>query len=255
MVLVVLGVRLLLVVAAAVTPEVVGVESGVDAAYVVSSQLGDVTVFVLLVALVAACHSRPVTPHAGQLARTALVLAGVGVVLVLVLAVLGYASFPSPLRRIELASRLLGLVLPAAAVVALGLLVAGPRRDQPALAGGPGRSELGEEVGPQAPTATAPAPPDPQLEPTWQPDVAAGAAWWSAGEAASGRPAAGWGAPDSTGWQPGAEQPASPLEAPPPRTAAPWAAEAPEAGGSTSAGGPAPTGETDPPHPWSAPRS
>ena len=42
-----------------------------------------------------------------------------------------------------------------------------------------------------------PGPPDPQLQPTWQPDAAAGAAWLTAGDAAAGAPATGWGTPGS----------------------------------------------------------
>jgi hypothetical protein len=52
--------------------------------------------------------------------------------------------------------------------------------------------------------------PDPELQPTWQPDAAAGAAWHTAGDAASGRPAAGWGSPESSsGWQPAPQLPRS----------------------------------------------
>ena len=254
----VLGIRLLLVAAAALTPEVVGVESGVDAAYVVSSQLGEVALFVLLAALVAACHARPVTPHARQLAWTALLMTGAALVLVLVLALLGYASFPSPLRRIELASRLLGLVLPAAAVVALGLLVARPGARSPALTGGPEDRDA-RAVSTALPAALVPPAPDPQLEPTWTPDTAAGAAWSSAGDAASGRPASGWGAPDpAAGWQPGFQRPALPGGLPTGQQD--QQASGPGPGGRSGPGGergpdpspPAP--EPEAPHPWSTPR-
>lgn len=235
-VLLVLAVRLLLVAVAALSPAVVGVESGVDAAYVLSSQLGDATVFVLLAALVAACHAAPVTPHARQLTWIALVLAAGSLLVIGVLAVLGYASFPSPLRRIELGSRLLGLVLPIAAVVALGLLVPRSSAGRPALAAGP--EPAADDAADEDAPALAPAA-DPQLAPTWEPDTAAGAAWWSAGEAASGRPAAGWGAPDpAAGWQPGFERPATEPGPDPSATDGPTAPEA------------------EPPHPWStAPRT
>jgi len=41
-----------------------------------------------------------------------------------------------------------------------------------------------------------------QLEPVWQPDEASGVAWHTAGDAALGVPAAGWGTPgEASGWQ------------------------------------------------------
>lgn len=264
-VLVVLGVRLVLVAAAALTPLTVGVESGVDAAYLVSSQLGEVSLFVLLAALVAACHARPVTSRARPLAWTALVTAGAALLVVLLLPVLGYASFPSPLSRMELASRLLGLVLPAAAVVALGLLVARPASGRLALGSGSQSSQV-QPVRDEAPAALSAAAPDPQLEPTWTTDTAAGAVWSSAGEAASGRPASGWGASDpSAGWQPGPQHPVprpdgtppGPLTGSEPAGAGPTGLGTAEAGEPVAQSGPAaspPAPERQPPHPWSSPR-
>jgi len=205
----VLVVRLLLVGAAALSPEVVGVEAPTDAAYLVSAQLGDASLFVLLAGLVALCHLGPATPHARTLTRVALALGVVALLVVLVLAVLGYASFPSPLRRIELASRLLGLVLPAVAVSALALLAARPRPalrgrapgGAAALDGGAGDAAAPGATGQDDSTPDAAAP-DPQLAPTWAPDEAAGAAWLNAGDAASGRPASGWGRAEDAGWSP-----------------------------------------------------
>src|SRR4029453_17827510 len=44
--------------------------------------------------------------------------------------------------------------------------------------------------------------PSSQLEPVWPPDEASGAAWHTAGDAALGAPATGWGTPgESGGWQ------------------------------------------------------
>jgi hypothetical protein len=44
--------------------------------------------------------------------------------------------------------------------------------------------------------------PSSQLEPVWQADEASGVAWHTAGDAALGAPAAGWGTPgEAGGWQ------------------------------------------------------
>jgi hypothetical protein len=62
-----------------------------------------------------------------------------------------------------------------------------------------------------------PGPPDPRLQPTWQPDSAAGAAWLTAKDAAAGAPATGWGTPgEPAGWQPAPAPETRPT--PPPTT-------------------------------------
>jgi hypothetical protein len=102
----------------------------------------------------------------------------------------------SALVRLDLAEALVDLVVPLLAVGTLAVLLGRP---QPARDATPTPPALEEPV--VAPPEESQ--PDPELQPTWQPDTAAGAAWYTAGDAASGRPAAGWGSPASaSGWQP-----------------------------------------------------
>ena len=94
------------------------------------------------------------------------------------------------------------LVVPALVGVALGVLATWEPVDAP------------EEV--PEPAAAPPVPtPDPALAPSWPEDEAAGAVWRTAGEAAQGAPASGWGTGSATPWSrpalppgPGDEQPA-----------------------------------------------
>ncbi|SDT20420.1 hypothetical protein SAMN04488543_3296 [Friedmanniella luteola] len=231
--LLVLLVRLLLVAAFAVATLRLGVNAAPDAAYLASRQLADPTPYVVLAGLVLACHLRPVTAHARTLARAGLGVAGVGLLLVLVLAVYGYTTYAAPFSQLDLADRLAAAVVPLLSVLLLGLLATRPRpAGQPALTAGSEPSEgRSEEDG----TAATPAP-DPALAPTWSPDVASGAAWTTAGDAASGRPATGWGTPTGTGWEvpPALGAPAPDAEpadqgdpAPAPGEAHPWGRPAP----------------------------
>ncbi|HKX15155.1 MAG TPA: hypothetical protein VJN19_08185, partial [Propionibacteriaceae bacterium] len=96
------------------------------------------------------------------------------------------------------------LVPQAISVLAIGLLIkllqlqAVPRRLPPGIGLVSHASE----------SLPAPPVPDQRLQPTWHPDAAAGAAWRTAGEAAAGAPAAGWGTDSSSaGWQPIPTQP------------------------------------------------
>ncbi|GAA1839802.1 hypothetical protein [Microlunatus capsulatus] len=193
-VVLVLLVRLVLVAAFAVSTLRLGVGAAPDAAYLASRQLADPTPYVVLAALVLACHLRPATAHARTLSAVAAGVGGVGFVLVLALAVYGYTTYAAPFSQLDLADRLDAAVVPLLAVV---LLVALAARPAPAAAGALERG-LRAVVADGAPAAPAP---DPALEPTWTPDAAAGAAWTTAGEAASGRPATGWGTPTGTGWE------------------------------------------------------
>ena len=89
---------------------------------------------------------------------------------------------------------LLDLVVPVLVVVGLATLLAGQR----SAAGTVPPSPAIVQSAPTTPAAL----PSSQLEPVWQPDEASGAAWYTAGDAALGAPAAGWGTPgESGGWQ------------------------------------------------------
>jgi hypothetical protein len=189
-------VRLGLVLAFAASTLRAGVDAAPDAAYLASRQLADPTPYVVLAALVLACHLRPVTPHARALAAGALAVAGVCLLLVLGLAGYGYTTYVAPFSQLDLADRLVALVVPVLAVVLLGLLAARPTSADP-LRAPAADAAADEEPRPAGPGEPAP---DPALEPTWTTDAAAGAAWTTAGEAASGRPATGWGTAAGTGW-------------------------------------------------------
>lgn len=145
---------------------------------------------VVLAVLVASCVLGR-TPHARLLTGLSVVATGLAAVVAVALAVADLAAGgPSPLIEI----------LPAVAafsvsVIALGLLIMLLRRPaEPERSAQP----IGEDED------TSPEPPevvDPERQPTWSADVAAGAAWRTAGDAASGAPATGWGPPDGpAGW-------------------------------------------------------
>ncbi|GAA1435032.1 hypothetical protein GCM10009616_31010 [Microlunatus lacustris] len=231
-VVLVLLVRLVLVAAFALSTARAGVNAAPDAAYLASRQLAEPTPYVVLAALVLACHLRPVTAHARALAGVALGVAGVGLLLVLGLAAYGYTSYAAPFSQLDLADRLAAVVVPLLAVALLGLLArsSSTAGSAPALTSGPDADER----------STSAEPEDPALEPTWAPDAAAGAAWTTAGEAASGRPASGWGTPAGSGW----EVPRA-LEAPGPDERRPGPARADQE--------PADQGGQDDVHPWGRP--
>ena len=181
----VLRVALALVVAA--TSARLGLGSPGDSAGLAGRQLAEPVIFVVLAALVLCCHRRPATPHARALTGLALVVAGLTLVLAVVLIVSGAAASRSSVGRLNLAGGLVDLVLPLLAVGTLAVLLGRP---QPAPETRPALPPV-DEV---AVTPAAEPQPDPELQPTWHPDTAAGAAWYTADDAASGRPAAGWAA-------------------------------------------------------------
>jgi hypothetical protein len=201
--------RLVLAVVFAASSARLGLDGPADSAYLASRQLSEPIVLVVLAVLVASCHLRPATRHARTLTAVALVVAGLCVLLAVVLALTGYRSYSPPFSQLDLAERLVDLVVPLVAVGALAALVQrhrGSADEVPALV-------TEEELA--TPAAVEAAAPDPALQPTWQPDAAAGAAWYTAGDAASGRPAAGWGGPESAGgWEPASPLPGKAAEPP-----------------------------------------
>jgi hypothetical protein len=167
--------------------------------WVGSVRYGDVryrmpeTLTILVLGLiVASCVLGQRTAHA----RTLTVLALVGSMLSILSSVTLQVIAPvnGSLVVVVWLDLVLDLVVPVLVVVGLTTLLAGQRA---AAATAPQSPAIAQS----APTTPA-ALPSSQLEPVWQPDEASGAAWYTAGDAALGAPAAGWGTPgESGGWQ------------------------------------------------------
>ena len=155
---------------------------------------------VVLAVLVTFCVVRERTPHARLLTILSLIAGVLSVLFGLTLALWALAAEPVPVIGV-----LTAIVIQTTSAIAVVLLIkllqlqAVPRR----LPAGIGLAPYLEQV-------SAPPPADQRLQPTWQPDVAAGAAWRTAGEAAAGAPATGWGADSSAAWQPIPTQPNGP---------------------------------------------
>jgi hypothetical protein len=172
-------------------------------AWVLSARLANPVPLVVLTVLVSFCVLRDRTPHARQLTLVSLVVGIVAVLLGLIFALLGFGA-TAPVLGVFAA-----IVQQAISVIAIGFLIklvqlqAVPRR----LPAGIGLAPYPSEALPPPP---ATGPQDQQLQPTWHPDTAAGAAWRTAGDAAAGAPATGWGADPAVGWQPIPTQPNGP---------------------------------------------
>lgn len=156
---------------------------------------------VVLAVLVTFCVVRERTPHARLLTILSLIAGVLSVLFGLTLALWALAAEPVPVIGV-----LTAILIQTTSAIAVVLLIkllqlqAVPRR----LPAGIGLAPYLEQV-------PAPQPADQRLQPTWQPDVATGAAWRTAGEAAAGAPATGWGAADSSAaWQPIPTQPNGP---------------------------------------------
>jgi hypothetical protein len=167
--------------------------------WLLSARVANPVPIVVLAVLVSFCVLRDRTPHARQLTLISLVVSAIAVLFGLVLTLLGFGG------RAPVLEVFATIVPQAISVLAVGLLIkllqlqAVPRRLPPGIGLIPHETE------------SLPAAPDQRLQPTWHPDTAAGAAWRRAGDAATGAPAAGWGADaSSTGWQPIPTQPNGP---------------------------------------------
>lgn len=179
------------------------------ATYGLSYSVLDAVTAVVLVATVASCLLAAPTRHARSLAGAALVLLLLGIVVSLVAAAVWLTSVGLSAPALTDFVRLL-LVLPLPALGAVGLqrlLQEQPAAEQPVQ---PRQIEPVATVeAVQQPEFEAP--PDPGNEPTWQPEEASGAAWLTAGDAARGASASGWGrSADRGGWEP-----AQPAQRPP----------------------------------------
>ena len=196
--------------------------SFVSAAWVLSARVANPVPLLVLAVLVSFCVLRERTPHARQLTVISLVAGVVAVLLGLVLAFFGFGA-TAPVLAVFAA-----IVLQAISIIAVGLLIKLLQ-----LQAIPRRLPAGIGLVPHPSDELSPPPAvEQRLQPTWHPDAAAGAAWRTAGDAAAGAPAAGWGTDGSSaGWQPIPTQtiPVQPIPAPPmsapPMSAPPIAAQ------------------------------
>ncbi|OYO11452.1 DUF456 domain-containing protein [Enemella evansiae] len=169
------------------------------------SLLSPVNAIVLLLAVAWCAVLRPITPGARKLTIAALTVALIGTVAQFVFGVIGLVRAG---RRAGVFSAVIDAIgylgftiLPVVAVVALAKILGGLRREE-------FRRIEAQEMTVELPrpgSAPADAESDqaPQTEPTWRPDEASGAAWQTAGAAAAGAQASGWGRPgERGGWTP-----------------------------------------------------
>jgi hypothetical protein len=178
--------------------------SSAKAALVISAQMPQTITVLLLGLLVASCVLADRTKHARLLVLLALISSVVTILAALTLGVMGLVaeSVTKVLDMVELL--LLPIVVGVLVIFALVRLL-------PISATQGARPELPAVSGASPGEAVPPALPSPEQEPVWQPDAASGVAWYSAGDAAVGAPAAGWGTPgESGGWYPVPEQPEAP---------------------------------------------
>jgi hypothetical protein len=180
--------------------------SSAKAALVISAQMPQTLTVLLLALLVASCVLADRTRHARLLVLLALISSVVTILAALTLGVLGLVA-ESVTKVLDLVELLLPIVVGVLVVFALVRLL-------PMSAMQGGGPELPAVTGASPGEAVPPALPSPKQEPVWQPDAASGVAWYSAGDAAVGAPAAGWGTPgESGGWYPMPEEREAP-EAP-----------------------------------------
>jgi hypothetical protein len=146
----------------------------VEAALRISGS-GHALLLVVAAALAVSCVVVDRTAHARLIASLGAVLAVITLGWTTAYAVLTWMR----LGQVSVAGVLGLLVALTPAALALSLLIVLLRPSPPATGA----------VAEPAPELPAPEPPDPQLQPTWAPEVATGAAWRTAGEAAAGAPA------------------------------------------------------------------
>jgi len=172
-----------------------------DIGLTLSARAANPVPLIALAVLVSFCVLRERTAHARLLTLLSLIAGVLVVVFGLGLALLGLAAEPTPVlwALAAIVTQVTSLIV-VVLLFKLFQLQAVPRR----LPAGIGLPPYQESLPPARP-------PDQRLQPTWQPDAAAGAVWRTAGEAAAGAPAAGWGAEaNSAAWQPIPTQPIGP---------------------------------------------
>jgi hypothetical protein len=171
-----------------------------DIGLTLSTQAANPVPLIALAVLVAFCVLRERTAHARLLTLLSLIAGALVVLFGVGLALLGLAAEPT-----RVLPALAAVLTQAISIIVVVLLV---KLFQ--LQAVPRQLPAGIGLPPYQESLPAP-PPDQRLQPTWQPDIAAGAVWRTAGEAAAGAPAAGWGADAAAAaWQPIPTQPSGP---------------------------------------------
>lgn len=183
------------------------------------SAAGDTLAIVIVALLVTSCLTWRPTRHARALGGLTLLIGGVSVLVLLASALVGLVAGETDVWKLsDFSGRVLGLLIAALPLAALALLMPTALGSSRALS--PGRSTRGpaRHVSAQ-PVLTDPAGKAEPFEvedqpsggvhvrdehPTWPADEAAGAAWSTAGEAAAGAAASGWGTAEDSGWRPAA---------------------------------------------------
>ena len=164
---------------------------------------GDAALTVLVAVLVVACFVGPRVPGARRLAVWGTTLALLSLVVTGV--ALGLAG--PAVAGWNLVWSVPDLAVPALVGVALFALARPDAVDATAASASGAGEPAAVEPGPE------PAP-DPELQPSWEQDAAAGAVWRTAGEAARGAPAQAWGTSEVGTWSSAALPPADPARSP-----------------------------------------
>jgi hypothetical protein len=173
----------------------------------IGARIGNPSIFIVLAGIVASCVLVQPTPRARLITLLAVLTSAMAwlAALLLTLVALGSRALVVDIAGVAVTLVISGLAV--AVLVRLYQLQPAPVAARP--------PQL--QPAPELPTPQLEArPADPQLQPTWQPDAAAGAAWLTAGDAAAGVPATGWGTPgEPAGWQPMPAAPERPNPQPP----------------------------------------
>lgn len=163
-----------------------------------SERMANPIFFVVLALAVLGCALPHAVPRVRLLAALSAVLTAMGLVFAVVLTALSVrASTPI----LDASWNLPSLILCG---LSTAVLIGLARRSPAAAPAVREPQEEGDEESPElSAIEAAPSPPDQELQPTWRPEDAAGAVWMTAGDAASGASASGWGSSTAdSGWQP-----------------------------------------------------
>jgi hypothetical protein len=178
------------------------------AALAISAQVTETVTVVVLGLLVASCVLADRTKRARLLVLLALISSVLMIAAALALAIVGLVARSST-KTLSLLDLLLTLVVPS--LVVIGLV----RLWQLQTTAAPDAADLPAVPATDRAESEKPALPSRQQEPVWEADAASGVAWHTAGDAAVGAPAAGWGTPgDSGGWTPIPEEAEAPQSPP-----------------------------------------